>query len=182
MLTYNLNYNYFYVEGNFVLLHGKIGSFKIRIPFVIHLYLSNYIFFFKSFPFIKYFKFWEISQNKIVELLLFKFIRFICYGSFSKIRIRGRGYKLIKDVNTLIFRLGYSHKLIYLLSLNLLILSNKKYKRDVPWRIYGLLDYQVRNACAVMYSFRKPDIYCKLGIYLYGRKVEFKQGIKPYRL
>lgn len=182
MLPYNLNYNYLYSEGNFFLLHGKIGSFKMKLPFVIYLFLSNYIIFFRSFPFVKYFKFWEISQNKILDLLLFKLFRFICFGSFSKVRIRGRGYRIIKDINTLIFRLGYSHKVIYLLSLNLLILPNKRYRRDVPWRIYGLLDYQVRNACFVIHSFRKPDIYCRLGIYLYGKAVEFKQGIKPYRL
>src|SRR5690606_40755369 len=107
MLSYNLNYNYLYIEGSFFLSHGKIGSFKIRLPDVVYLYLCNYIFFLQSFPFIKYFRFWEISQNKIFGQLLFKLIRFICYGSCSKIRIRGRGYKIIKDVNTLIFRLGY---------------------------------------------------------------------------
>lgn len=182
MLTYNTIYNYLYYEGGFFLLHGKIGSFKIKLPFYFYSSLSNHLIFYNTFPFLKNFKFWEISQNNILYSLLFKLIASICYGNFSKIRIRGRGYKIIKDVNTLIFRLGYSHKLRYLLSMDLLILPHIKYKRDTPWYIYGLSKAQVRNECVVLHSFRRPDIYCKLGIYLYGREVEFKQGIKPYRL
>jgi len=182
MLTYNNTYNYLYLEGSFFLLYGKIGSFKIKLPFYFYSFFSNYIIFYKTLPFIRNFKFWEISQNKLLHVLLFKLMASICYGNFSKIKIRGRGYKIIKDVNTLIFRLGYSHKLTYLLSMNLLMLPHKKYKRDVPWRIYGLSDFKVRNECVVLHSFRRPDIYCKLGIYLYGREVDFKQGVKPYRL
>lgn len=182
MLPYNRTYHYLYFEGNFFLLYGKIGSFKISIPSNLYFIFSGYLIYFNSIPFIKYFNFWEISQNKLLYTSLFKLIPSISYGNLSKIKLRGRGYKIIKDVNTLIFRLGYSHKLIYLLSMNLLILPNKKYKRDTPWRIYGLSDISVRNACFVLHSFRKPDIYCKLGIYLYGKEVEFRQGVKPYRL
>jgi len=182
MLVYNLNRYYFYVEGGFFLVHGWVGSFKSRCPLWIYLVFEHCFVSVGSLPFIHYSKLWQIAYSKLIFSQLSHVNYAVLYGSFTKLRIRGRGYKMIKDVNNIVLRLGYSHKIAYLISMPVLFVPRKRYKRNVPWRFFGLCSSIVRTVCYVVHSFRKPDIYCKLGIYLYGNEVFFKQGVKPYRL
>lgn len=182
MFAYNLRRYYFYLEGNFILLHGDVGSFKIRTPAYIYLMCYNRYVYVYGTPFMRNSRLWKIAYSKLMDVVLSRLNHTVSYGCFIKLRVRGRGYKIIKDVNNLVLRLGYSHKITYLVSLPVLMLPKKRHKRDVPWKLYGLQNDAVRNACYVVHSFRKPDIYCRLGIYMYGQAVEFKQGVKPYRL
>lgn len=182
MFAYNILRYCFYVEGNFFLLHGWVGSFKIRSPSYIYMICDDRYLDVYSTPFMRHSRLWKIVSHRLMDSVICRMNHAVSYGSFLKLRVRGRGYKIRKDVNNLVIRLGYSHKITYLVSIPVLIIPNKRYRRDVPWRFYGLRGNLVRNACYVVHSFRKPDIYCRLGIYMYGQAVEFKQGVKPYRL
>lgn len=182
MLVYNLNRYYLYVEGVFFLIHGRVGSFKSKCPLGIHLYFADDLVDTHSLPLITNSKLFQISYSLVFFEMLSQINYKVSYGNFFKLRVRGRGYKIIKDVNSLVLRLGYSHKIAYLVSLPILMIPHRRMRRNVTWRVYGLCADVVRNACYVIHSFRKPDIYCKLGIYLYGKEVIFKQGVKPYRL
>jgi ribosomal protein L6P/L9E len=182
MFVYNLRRYYFYVEGNFFLLHGWVDAFKIKSPVYIYLFAYGHFVDVSSTPFMSEARLWKIYYRMLVDSVIGKINYAVAYGSFIKLRVRGRRYKITKDVNTLVLRLGYSHRISYLVSLPVLLMPNRKYKRDVPWKLYGLQGDMVRAACYIVHSFRKPNIYCRLGIYMYGQAVEFKQGVKPYRL
>lgn len=96
----------------------------------------------------------------------------------SKFRIVGRGYKLYNDKNNLVFRLGYSHSIYYLLPMTMYLA--KKEKSSFFWRIYGQDLEKGRSLLHYLKNFKQPNIYSSKGIFRANEWFIKKQGKKAY--
>jgi ribosomal protein L6P/L9E len=120
-----------------------------------------------------------LNKNKNLDKILFQkfislFLISIFIGFRGKFKIVGRGYKLHKKNNSLIFKLGYSHLIFK--NLNLSLFLKKKDKKKLFFTLISLNSYLISNYINVFRSYRLPNIYKKKGIFNNTKKVNFKLG------
>jgi ribosomal protein L6P/L9E len=115
------------------------------------------------------------TKNRIsFQLFLSLFLVSILSGFRAKFKIHGRGYKLHKKNNNLIFKLGYSHLIFKTLDFSILL--KKKEKRKIFYTLISLNHQLLTNTVSTFRSFRVPNIYTKKGILNNTRKMIFKIG------
>ena len=88
----------------------------------------------------------------------------IYYGFKSKIKIVGRGWKIIKtNYNTLLIKLGYSHPLF--LTLSPYIKYKKKKKKKKYYVFNGVFFDKINTLSGKFNLMRIPDTYTRKGIF-----------------
>jgi ribosomal protein L6P/L9E len=164
-----------YLERKNILSIGKLGSFKLKLNIFFYLYNYNSIFY------LKYFLLNSITQNKknsLNKILFQKFISLFIISLFigfrGKFKIVGRGYKLHKKNNGLIFKLGYSHLIFKNLDFSLYL--KKKEKKKLFFTLISLNSYLLSHYINIFKSYRLPNIYKRKGIFNNTKKVNFKLG------
>jgi ribosomal protein L6P/L9E len=166
---------FIYIERNNFLSLGKLGTFKLKLNINFYIYNSNSIFYLRYFLLNS-----SISDKKktLSKVLFQKFISLflisILIGFRGKFKIVGRGYKLHKKNNSLIFKLGYSHLIFK--NLNLSLFLKKKDKKKLFFTLISLNSYLITSYINIFKSYRLPNIYKKKGIFNNTKKVNFKLG------
>jgi hypothetical protein len=172
------NYVFIYIERNNIVCLSKLGSFKCSFDLKFFLYNSNSLFIFKSFLMNTLLLRNNLkinTKNRIsFQLFLSLFLVSILSGFRAKFKIHGRGYKLHKKNNNLIFKLGYSHLIFKTLDFSILL--KKKEKRKIFYTLISLNHQLLTNTVSTFRSFRVPNIYTKKGILNNTRKMIFKIG------
>ena len=85
------------------------------------------------------------------------------YENKSKIKIIGRGWKIVKYPYELIVKLGYSHSIFLTLDPFIKLLLKKK--NDKFYIFYGVR-YEKLNTVMAKFNFmRVPNIYTRKGIF-----------------
>ncbi|MNK96723.1 50S ribosomal protein L6 [compost metagenome] len=172
------NYVYIYIERGNIICVSKLGSFKCKFNLYFFLYNSNSLFIFKFFLINSLIIFNDLKQytkNKInFQLFISLFLVSIFSGFRAKFKIHGRGYKLHKKNNNLVFKLGYSHLIFKTLDFALFL--KKKEKKKVFYTLISLNHQLLTNTISTFRSFRIPNIYTKKGILNNTKKIIFKIG------
>jgi len=172
------NYVYIYIVRGNIICDSKLGSFKCKFNLYFFLYNSNSLFIFKFFLINSLIIFNDLKQytkNKInFQLFISLFLVSIFSGFRAKFKIHGRGYKLHKKNNNLVFKLGYSHLIFKTLDFALFL--KKKEKKKVFYTLISLNHQLLTNTISTFRSFRIPNIYTKKGILNNTKKIIFKIG------
>jgi ribosomal protein L6P/L9E len=166
------------MEKNSLICLSKLGSFKCKFNLFFVLYFYNNLLLFKSLILnsnlgIKLNK--KYTINKILfQNFISLFIVSVLNGFRGKFKIVGRGYKLHKKNNNLVFKLGYSHLIFKTLDLSVFL--KKKEKKKLFFTLISLNYYLITNYINNFRSYRIPNIYKRKGIFNNTKKVLFKFG------
>jgi hypothetical protein len=107
--------------------------------------------------------------EKIIERKKNIFFKNSYYENKGKIKIVGRGWKIIKYSYQLVIKLGYSHLIFLLLSPFLKYKLKKKKKKY--YIFYGVDNQELNTLLGKLKLMRIPDVYTKKGIF--HRKINF---------
>lgn len=170
MYTYNINFitNFnkilIYIENNLLFLYGKVLTKKIKLHNIENLFLDNT-------ALEAHTNIYNISTNKQYALkasklqlnLLRSLFNQTIYLNKSKLKLRGRGYKLYNYTNNLAFKLGYSHMLFYYMMPNML--NKYKKKKLKYYTFYSTNKTILNNMLSGFSDMRVPHYYTKKGIF-----------------
>ena len=172
---YLFKFFFIYFEKNHFLSISKLGSFKLKLNLNFFIYNYNSLFYLKYFIINSVTSNYKNNLNKIsFQKFLSLFLISIIIGFRGKFKIVGRGYKLHKKNNSLIFKLGFSHLIFKTLDFSLFL--KKKEKKKLFFTIISLNSYLISNYINIFRSYRLPNIYKKKGIFNNTKKVNFKFG------
>lgn len=164
-LKIKLNENLLSLESNF----GQL-NYTIKDKFVLEITKKNFI---KFYP--------KDNLERDINILwgteyslLKNYIDGISKGYTKVLDLIGVGFKTLLDKNFLIFKLGYSHKVIYKIPSNILIKCPKQNKII----IFGINKQEVNEAVAKIQLLKKIDPYKGKGILLENTKLKLKEGKK----
>lgn len=175
---YLFNYFFSYIENLYLVFYGKLGSFKFLNNLLFLLFNKNNIYIFKNFIINdKY----GLNKNKkstlnriIFKNILSRSLVSIYTGFRAKFKIVGRGYKLHKKNNSLVFKLGYSHLIFKILDFSLFL--KKKEKKKLFFTLISIHYQKMSNYVRNFKLYRIPNIYKRKGIFNNTKKVLFKFG------
>ncbi len=162
----NIYMYFFFLENNNIYISGTNNNKKIKRKLqVIFLYNHNNlikvfnIFRLNLYKHNYFFSYFSILENKEKNLFNGSF-----YGFKSKIKIVGRGWKIIKtNYNTLLIKLGYSHPLF--LTLSFYIKYKKKKKKKKYYVFNGTFFDKINTLTSKFNLMRIPDTYTRKGIF-----------------
>lgn len=178
LFFYLFKFFFLYIETNKLLCLSRLGSFKCRFNTSLFFYNNNSIFLFKIFilnSFLLSTSKKQYTNKKIIfQIFISFFLISILTGFRAKFRIHGRGYKLHKKNNNLVFKLGYSHLIFKTLDLALML--KKKEKRKVFFTLISLNYYLLTHTISKFRNYRIPNTYSRKGILNNSKKVLFKIG------
>jgi len=110
------------------------------------------------------------SYKVLIENFLMGFYRYY----FQYVQLKGMAYKSIVLFSNLIFKLGYSHRIMYVSCKDLKLLYVSKQSLMVLGRSIN----RVKNIVYNLQCLRKINVYKKKGIFLKGSIVKIKQSSK----
>lgn len=119
----------------------------------------------------------KINKDNILFFnCLSHFIKDFSIGFFTKLKLIGIGYKVDKYKDTLEFKLGYSHKILYKLpeKVNVFLSETK----DPIIIVHGLDSQKVMKVACDIRNLKKPDIYKGKGIRFFDQNIILKEGKK----
>jgi len=94
-----------------------------------------------------------------------------------KFEVRGFSYKLRRDYNLFMFKLGYSHLVYYHLNMNTLLSDIIKKKRDTnTYLLYGHSRHAIGQQAVNISNLRKVNVYSSYGIRTQMQKLFLKKG------
>jgi large subunit ribosomal protein L6 len=97
-------------------------------------------------------------------------------GFKAYLLIKGLGFKLLKKGGSTIFKLGFSHNIVYFPPLNIEIhILPRKSKSLI---IKGISYQFVNEIGSLIKRFRKPNAYKRQGIFSYKQKIGLKDPKK----
>jgi ribosomal protein L6P/L9E len=148
-----------YSEYDYVLIYSKLGILKFRSQYIYAITHNTNISLCSSLFLNKYICNGIVSCSAYIQDLF----RSTCFGFFAKYRMKGLGHRIFVRKSSFIFKLGYSHFIYKLLSLDLK--HNKKRNKKKPFfAIRGMNLVNVRNSMFTIQSYRLPNCYYKNGI------------------
>jgi len=164
-------------DENFIYFKGPKGNSCILILQNINIYIKNNLIFlllkpsvftnrkilFKNFNNLSLF--YKLIVNKIVG---------ISNGFFSQLECKGLGFKAKIEKNLLIFKLGFSHKLIFLIPPKIHVFCSKS--NNI---IFFCIDKQyLFEFMMKVRSYKKPDKYKGKGLKFKFELLQLKEGKK----
>lgn len=160
---------FYYIESNSYYFYCKSNSRKInnsyKYIFVIHenqiIKKINLFSYKDSNNLYLYFK------NTYTESKHNLFFKNSFYNNKGKIKIVGRGWKIVKYSYQLLIKLGYSHSIFSVLSP--LIKYKLKKKKKKYYVFYSVFNNHINTLIAKFNFMRRPNIYTYKGIF--NRKV-----------
>jgi hypothetical protein len=90
------------------------------------------------------------------------------------LKLKGMGFKSVVVNKNLIFKLGCSHRIIYVLKKNLLVILEQKYLIQINTRCLN----KIKNAISIMKSIKLTSSYKIKGIFIKGSYVILKISSK----
>lgn len=198
MMLFNVvSDNYSYLEGNKSFFSGRLGMRKIRIPDYLCMLLNNSLFdlVYTSYALNRFFFCYEHRHNKqsnsawytsryarITSLFFRDLLYSVTFGYAYRYKFESRLFRSRFKYTSFVFRLGIAHKVNYCLPFNLRVKENDKKNMKDYHKIVGMSKRDVIQTAYLFRSFRVPDMYSRLGIFVKGQYVEFREGIKRLRV
>lgn len=169
---------YYYVEGSFLLVWGRTSTKKINGG-VFLLQKQHFVSFFDLMenPFGQYF-FSGQYINRLISELIFS----VSFGYFYKFKFESRLYRARFKKTSFVFRLGISRKVPYCLPLALRVKENRKRSARDYYTLSGTQRVLTLKTAMLFKSFRLPDMYSRLGIFIKGQRMTYREGIKRLRI
>jgi hypothetical protein len=165
-----LIFNYsviFYLEINCYYLLNISSARKFNESFRFFIFLEkNEVL--KYIPIFLYrnnkYKHWGIVlYDKLLERNKFRYFKEVMYESKGKIKIIGRGWKIIKYSYQLLIKLGFSHNLF--LELSPILKYKLKKKKKKYYTFYSIFYNDVNSLLNKFRLLRVPDVYTRKGIF-----------------
>lgn len=164
-ITFFLNNKHFFFSK--IWIKGPLGKKNFYIPNEINFFFKNFYFFLIT----------GLKKNILTVFfsLLKNTIQGVSSGFKKYLRIRGLGFKVIKENKFLIFFLGYSHKIQFNLIENFefLILGTK----NRILKLFCLDLVKLNQITFLIQLLRTPGIYKYKGIY-FDRKISLLKAGK----
>nr|YP_009647115.1 ribosomal protein L6 [Chloroparvula japonica]QBX98782.1 ribosomal protein L6 [Chloroparvula japonica] len=160
-------------------LEGAVGSLSVDLKALDPLGLCAYAYKQNVFSITPLYKSTRaITSAKTMASLLKLKIEGVRVGYMCKMAVKGVGFRVnletSKNVQTLNFKLGYSHDVLYELPEDV-----KAFCLDPnTFCLYGLDTAKVHNVAAKLIQLRKPDSYKGKGIYLVANPPQVKEVSK----
>lgn len=112
------------------------------------------------------------SFNGLLKTLVLNKIQGVSRGFLLYLKIIGIGYRVLLQNNKLIFKLGYSHDIIYKLPSSI-----KVFLMDPTlFCLFGIDKNQITQIAAKLRGLRKPSVYKGKGIRLLNETIALKIG------
>lgn len=177
----------YYSEIHSVYIYTPLIAFKTRLIHCVFLFFSDIKYMYMVHVSIRHvilhtgdiWQYYKRSYNFIGSLIGY-LLRSATYGSSSRFRLYGRGYKALPFLHTYLFKLGYPYVLFYTLPLNIKL--KKKKKRHFFQRFIGIWPHEVKLYLSNIKSLRIPDVYCSKGIFKKSEYFVKKEGKKAFVL
>lgn len=167
---------FFYIERMNIICLSYLGTFKIKYNSRFFFYNNNNIILFKTFLLdLKKNRLFNYNNSRILLQYFFSMYFISIFTGFrGKFKINGRGYKLYKKNNNLVFKLGYSHLIFK--TLDLCMFLKKKEKKKIFYTLISLYYNKLHHIINNFVRYKLPDIYSKRGIFNNTTKISFKIG------
>lgn len=112
------------------------------------------------------------SYSGLIKKIILNKIQGVTRGFLLYLKIVGIGYRAHLDKDTLFFKLGYSHDIIYNIpeSIKIFLLE------PTLLCLFGIDKNQLTQIASKLRSFRKPSVYKGKGIRLLDEKIIMKTG------
>lgn len=189
--------NFSYLEGQYLFFSGRLGMCKIRIPdyismlskkalldVVYNAFAINRVFFCYEHKHRKLSSLaWYASRYARITFIFFKELLYsVTFGYAYRYKFESRLFRSRFKYTSFVFRLGIAHKVNYCLPLNLRVKENDRKSGKDYYKIVGMSKRNVVHTAYLFRSFRVPDMYSRLGIFVKAQPVEFREGIKRMRV
>lgn len=161
-------YSYFhYSETNKYYLNSKSSNRKIKEPFRFIILFNENEIIKKSNLFLYsnllYKHKFILFNDSLIEKEKNLFFKETFYENKSRIKIIGRGWKIIKYPYELLIKLGYSHPIF--LTLNPFFKHKLKKKKKKYYTFYGVKYEEINTLMGKFNFMRIPDTYTRKGIF-----------------
>lgn len=103
------------------------------------------------------------SKIKIIEYKLIKYFKEFFYENKLKMKIIGRGWKIVKYNYQILIKLGYSHMIF--VNIYPVIKYKMKKKKKKYYLFYGVLNNELSKELNKIKLMRIPNIYTRKGIF-----------------
>ena len=168
ILYLQLIYSYFfYSESNKYYMLSQTSSRKIKDSFKFVIIINENEIIKKislfSFKNNEYKHSYLNFHNSILENKKRTFFKSSFYENKSKIKIIGRGWKIIKYPYELLIKLGYSHPIF--LTLDPYLNYKLKKKKKKYYVFYGVHYNKINTLTSKLHLMRVPDPYTRKGIF-----------------
>jgi hypothetical protein len=157
----------FYQEKNKLYIYTSTSARKFKEPLRFYILLTNNeinkylpLFLQKN---NKYNKKSIIKLDKWIEKQKLNFWKESFYEAKGKLKIIGRGWKIIKYNNQLLIKLGYSHYLYFFL--NPIFKHKLKKKKKKYYVFYSAFNNELNTLLNTFKIMRIPDTYTRKGIF-----------------
>lgn len=180
---------FFYMEKNFMLFCGFLGSFKTKVNINVLILLKNQSIYVTA-PLIyqsrdlinckkKHLSIFIRNgqlrlQFGLVKSILYRLATSCSKGYKAELELIGIGFKWMTHLNLLVFKIGYSHLVRYYLPLEYQIRKEGRSRLS----FYGLRQDTLNNVVSIVQRFRVPNIYSGKGIRFKDQKLILKEGKK----
>jgi len=173
-----------YSEGTNVYICGRLGAQKMRITRQKYIYIDAQMFVRLGglHGAIGALVVRTSKTHLLVEYTIRYLLFSIHFGFFCKFRFESRLYRARFRVTSFVFRLGIAHKVEYCLPMWLRVHRFAKKKMRYYYTLCGIEREEVRKTGQLFRSFRIPDLYSRLGIFIRGQYEEWRLGMKKMRV
>lgn len=189
--------NYSYIEGSHLFFSGRLGMRKICIPDYISMLLKDALFdmVYTAFAINRILfcyeqrhrpqisSAWYVVRYARMASIFFRDLLYsVTFGYAYRYKFESRLFRSRFKLTSFVFRLGIAHKVNYCLPLNLRVKENDRKSGKDYHKIVGMSKRDVIHTAYLFRSFRVPDMYSRLGIFVKSQPVEFREGIKRMRV
>lgn len=108
----------------------------------------------------------------LIKKIILNKIQGVTRGFLLYLKIVGIGYRAYLDKDTLFFKLGYSHDIVYNISASVKIFLLE----PTFLCLFGIDKNQLTQIASKLRSLRKPSVYKGKGIRLLNEKISLKTG------
>ena len=111
--------------------------------------------------------------------ILYNIFKDLSFGYIIFLELKGVGFRVFYEKDKLIFTLGFSHKIIYLIPS--IVTVNIIGAKNTVLKITGISRQKVKEIGSFIKSYKWPDSYKGKGIKYRGESLSLKIGKKAYR-
>lgn len=166
--------NYIYIEDLYYLTLGLNGAFKVKSVESIITFNSNLIANI-SLTHLNKSYYSNVRSLNSFKTILTNMLYNSQFGIVDYLYLKGIGFRVLQNNNTLFFKLNYSHYIYYVLPLEMKVRIKKKNKL---LKFNFFQDRLARNVLNKLHSFRMTNVYTQKGIFKKSQLIFKKEGKK----
>lgn len=158
------------IDKKVVMIKGPLGELKVTLPDLLEIVREENNLTIKRANDSKKTK----SIHGLYRQLIYNAVTGVCKAWEKKLKVVGTGYNVKLDKNDLVFKVGYSHPVVFkqVKGINFQVVgSNMAVVSGSDKQLVGEIAYQIK-------MLKKPDVYKGKGIQYEGEKLRIKPGKK----